>query len=60
MKILKKWKDSWNAYIKRLGESNSKTYGQEPMSCCSVNRKMNGGNGRNGVNGGDENAPRQN
>lgn len=41
VKLFKRIRDSWNAYIQRLGESNASQYGSKPMSCCSVNKKLN-------------------
>lgn len=41
MKLFAKLKKSWKEYLERLGESNSKEFGDQPMSCCSVNKKMN-------------------
>lgn len=41
MNFFKKVKKSWKEYLERLGKSNSKEFGNQPMSCCSVNKKMN-------------------
>lgn len=41
MKLFAKLKKSWKEYLERLGKSNSKEFGDQPMSCCSVNKRMN-------------------
>lgn len=61
MNFFKKVKKSWNEYLERLGESNSKEFGDQPMSCCSVNKKtmsccsvnkkMNNNSGKTGAAG---------
>lgn len=51
MNFFKKVKKSWNEYLERLGESNSKEFGNQPMSCCSVNKKMNNNSGKTGAAG---------
>ena len=49
MKLFATLKKSWTEYLERLGESNSKEFGDQPMSCCSVNKKMNNNSGKTGA-----------
>ncbi len=56
MKLFAKLKKSWNEYLERLGESNSKEFGDRPMSCCSVNKKMNNNSGKTGSAGREQSA----
>lgn len=57
MKFFSKVRKSWNEYLERLGESNSKEFGDQPMSCCSVNKKMNNNSGKTGSVGREQSAP---
>lgn len=56
MNFFKRVKKSWNEYLERLGESNSKEFGDQPMSCCSVNKKMNN-SGKTGAADRTQSAP---
>ena len=37
-KLLRKIRGRWDAYLKRLGEANKKTFGEGPLDCCGLNR----------------------
>lgn len=37
MKWSKSLKERWNAYLRRLGAANSRTYGNQRLDCCTLN-----------------------
>jgi hypothetical protein len=40
-KISTSFKEKWNAYLKRLAESNKQLYGSGKPDCCDINKKDN-------------------
>ena len=38
MRFFKNIKMRWNAYLKRMGEANSKNYGDNRLNCCTLNQ----------------------
>lgn len=37
--FFKRLKEKWNAYLKRLAESNQKFYGNGRLDCCDLNKQ---------------------
>ncbi len=35
-RILAGMKKRWNAYLKKLGDANQKTYGNQRLNCCDM------------------------
>ena len=38
-KILQGIKIRWDAYLKKLGDANQKTYGNQRLNCCDMSDK---------------------
>lgn len=39
MKFFKNIKVRWNDYLKKMAEANDRTFGDQRLDCCSLNRK---------------------
>jgi hypothetical protein len=38
MRFFDRIKARWNAYLKKLADANTKSFGEGPLECCSLNR----------------------
>jgi len=41
-RILQGMKKRWDAYLKKLGDANQKTYGNQRLNCCDMPDKEKG------------------
>ncbi|WP_311370569.1 LDCC motif putative metal-binding protein [Anaerococcus hydrogenalis] len=39
MKIFKAIKNRWNKFLKKLAEENKKSFGDQKLDCCTMNKK---------------------
>lgn len=39
MKIFKLIKNRWNKFLKKLAEENKKSFGDQKLDCCTMNKK---------------------